>query len=132
MIRVVHQKRSALNQPSHYVGRPTVLGNPFTHLTRDTKAIEIVPTVEMAVARYSQWFYQQMKTNSDFRLAVSKLAVEYQNTGYLNLACWCKDELQPRPTDHVCHADVIRDFLHITYPVRTYYRANQILLEDEK
>jgi len=87
-----------------------VLGNPFTHLTKNTKAMYIVPTVEDAVKQYDNHLMKSVSTgrdNGEFN-ELLRLAELYQREGVLYLSCWCKDELAPRPSDHVCHADVLR------------------------
>lgn len=132
MINVIHKMRSGKDIPDHaYIGRPTILGNPFTHLTKDTKALEVVPTVEDAVQRYSGWFYEQFNKDVDFRAEVFKLTNQHLATGELNLACWCKDDLKPSPKDHACHGDVVRDFVEVTYPVVVHFqRSRRIFLDD--
>lgn len=133
MIRVIHKMRSGKDIPDHaYIGRPTILGNPFTHLTKDTKAIEIVETVEVAVDRYAGWFYEQLKTTPEFRDAAFNLVEQNRRKGELNLACWCKDELKPSPKDHMCHADVVREFVEFTYPAVVHYqRARRLMIDPD-
>ena len=122
-IYVVHRKRSGLTLPGvDYVGRPHILGNRYTHLDKDTLAEYKVATVEEAVACYRADFYKKLQADPEFREEVVRLVRKYQTTGQLILACWCKDELAPRKTDHVCHCDVIREFILLTLPPMTYYQ----------
>lgn len=127
MIYVVHQKRSAPSLRNvQYVGRPTALGNPFTHLTKNTKALFIVPTVEDAVNQYQQWLYAAWERNEwngvEFR-EIQRLADIYRKEKVLYLSCWCKDELKPRPTDHACHADILRREIKNLANVLDYYES---------
>ena len=75
-----------------YVGRPTVLGNPYTlkeyHRTD-------------AIARYRLWLRQQWRRGGAVRQELERLAAKYRRDGQLTLLCWCA----PLP----CHADVIRE-----------------------
>ena len=75
-----------------YVGRPTVLGNPYT-LQEYTRTD--------AIARYRLWLRQQWQRQGEVRAALLQLARRYQEQGEITLLCWCA----PRP----CHAEVIRE-----------------------
>lgn len=70
-----------------YIGRPTLVGNPFEigkHGDR-AKVIEL----------YREWFYKQL-ANNQFKTYVEGLKGQ-------RLACWCK------PLS--CHGDVIVEYL---------------------
>jgi len=75
-----------------YVGRPTVLGNPYT-LQAYTRTD--------AIARYRIWLRQQWQRQGEVHAALLQLARWYQARAQLTLVCWCA----PRR----CHADVIRE-----------------------
>ena len=52
-IFVLHHKRSGMiTDGTEYIGRPSILGNPFTHLETDTLAQSKVDTVEDAINEY--------------------------------------------------------------------------------
>lgn len=128
-IYVLHHKRSGLTADGvQYIGRPHVLGNPFTHLEKDTLAQYKVDTVEQAIDEYRIHFYRELNTNPEFRNEVARLVRHYQLHGILYLSCWCKDELSPRSKDHGCHCDVVREFILTTLPVLYWQqRAGNIL-----
>ena len=106
-IVVVHTKRS--NHPNTInVGRPSVLGNPFSHLSY-VKHVTHVPTVEDAVQHYKSWLIDRIADSQPVRSALNHIINVGQQHGTVHLACWCKDETKPYPSDHVCHADVIRN-----------------------
>lgn len=108
-IVVVHHKRSS--QPNTiYVGRPHVLGNPFSHLTY-AKGTELVPTVDDAVSKYREWLLDRINTSITVCDALNHIINIGNEHGTVHLACWCKDELNPSPKDHACHADVIREVI---------------------
>jgi hypothetical protein len=75
-----------------YVGRPTVLGNPYT--LKEYNRTD-------AIARYRLWLRQQWQRHSEVHAALLQLARQYHEQGALTLVCWCA----PRP----CHAEVIRE-----------------------
>ena len=89
MITIVnkHHDRNGI-----YVGRPTVLGNPYT-----LKAY----TRTDAIARYRIWLRQQWQRHGEVHAALLQLARRYTERGELTLACWCAPQ-------H-CHAEVIRE-----------------------
>lgn len=106
-IVIVHTKRSNHINTIN-VGRPSVLGNPFSHL--HLKHCIHVPTVEDAVQHYKQWLIDSIPTSQAIRDALNNIIIAGR-TGTVHLACWCKDETKPLPSDHICHADVIRNVI---------------------
>ena len=121
-IIVVHQKRSALILPNvEYVGRPTELGNPYSHLNKKTLAEFYVPTVEDAIQLYGFHFYNVLMSIPSARAHFRHLLNVYRQHGILYLSCWCKDELDPRPHDHACHCDILREAILFTIPVTRFF-----------
>ena len=121
-IIVVHQKRSALILPNvEYVGRPTELGNPYSHLNTKTLAEFYVPTVEDAIQLYGFHFYNILMSIPSARAHFRHLLNVYRQHGILYLSCWCKDELDPRPHDHACHCDILREAILFTIPVTRFF-----------
>lgn len=121
-IIVVHQKRSALYLPNvEYVGRPTELGNPYSHLNKKTLAEFYVPTVEDAIQLYGFHFYNVLMSIPSARAHFRHLLNVYRQHGILYLSCWCKDELDPRPHDHACHCDILREAILFTIPVTRFF-----------
>jgi len=76
-----------------YIGRPSVLGNPYP--------VSKSRTHEQAVGEYRQWLRRQWQVGGRVREALLALAREYKRTGELTLVCWCK----PYP----CHGDVLAE-----------------------
>lgn len=87
--RVVHCRREAYDV---YVGRPSVYGNPFSHLA-GTLAQYQVSTREEAVAAYRTWIH-----NPENRALLQKVKTELKGKV---LGCWCK------PLS--CHGDVLAE-----------------------
>jgi hypothetical protein len=75
-----------------YVGRPTVLGNPYT-LKMYTRPD--------AIARYRIWLRQQWPLQGEVHAALLQLARLYKAREQLTLVCWCAPQR--------CHAEVIRE-----------------------
>jgi hypothetical protein len=89
-VLVVNQ-RSQKN--GFYVGRPTVLGNPFQ--------IGVAGEREKVIEKYRYWLAEKLLLDSPQRLALEHLAELLKGEMALALACWCAPE--------ACHADVIRE-----------------------
>jgi uncharacterized protein DUF4326 len=89
-IKVINRKRDGIPDGAAYVGRPTILGNPFKIGEDGTR--------EEVIAKYETYFRERISKDERFRVAVEKLR------GREILVCWCA----PKP----CHADVIARYLH--------------------
>jgi hypothetical protein len=92
----VVNKRKYAPEPGerfHYIGRPSVLGNKWSHRA-DTKAEFVVSSREEAVRTYELWLRKQIDSGD---LEVLK-ALEVIQEGDA-LVCWCSPAL--------CHGDAI-------------------------
>jgi hypothetical protein len=86
----------------HYVGRPTALGNPFSHLAGTLAKFKVASRDE-AVDRYREWLEERLGSdNPETRMFVSLLE-EYERCGELTLVCFCVPER--------CHAEIIKEFI---------------------
>lgn len=84
-----------------YIGRPSVLGNPFTHLpVANTLAKFSVATRDEAVDKYRDWLREQYKANPAVRKELLRLIAIYETTSELILICWC--------APLKCHGDVLK------------------------
>lgn len=82
--------------PGVYIGRPSVLGNPFAigrHGTRDE-----------VIAKYRTWLWQSMSHGSPELQEIDRLAEKLITDGGLTLVCWC--------APLKCHGDIIADAIH--------------------
>lgn len=86
---VVHCKKAPKNSFS-YIGRPSLLGNPFP--LKDPKD-EIAR--ELVINKYRDWFNERLG-DPEFRAALEEVRGK-------NLGCWCA----PR----ACHGDVVLEWL---------------------
>ena len=119
-IIVIHTSRTARYvDPDQvfplYRGK-SILANPYTHLPlNNTKAQWQVTTVEEAIRCYATWLdfsiINNREINKAMRVLYNRAVALYKAQREVYLACWCKDELDPRRDDHGCHCDVVRDRL---------------------
>ena len=89
MIKVVNKK--FYKGRGEYIGRPSVLGNPF----------KIVPGEgrEEMIEKYRIWLWEEIKKKGKVYRELMRLA-ELAKIGDLILICWCKPL--------ACHGDVIK------------------------
>lgn len=73
---------------THYIGRPSPLGNPYSH-REGTQALEVVTTREIAVAKF-EWY---VRGRPDLLQKIKELPEDAV------LGCWCKPKY--------CHGDII-------------------------
>ena len=87
MINVVNKK--TYKGGGVYIGRPSPLGNPYTHIVdRRTLAEHVVKTRDEAVAGYAEWLNEQMSHNGVVAKTARDLVAQYSRTGQLTLICW--------------------------------------------
>ena len=98
----IHNKRKSNPVDGVYIGRPSVLGNPFSHL-KGTLADYSVSSRDEAVDRYETWLRSELKTNKVVVKEMRKLYKKFTNSGCLNLVCWCHPAR--------CHGDVIKKLI---------------------
>src|SRR5690606_14662571 len=80
------------NLPAIYIGRPTPLGNPFTHLYGVAKRYNMTyrPTPQDAVNSYYEWLdYEIMKQSPDVMNQLASIVREYKSKGFVRISCWC-------------------------------------------
>jgi hypothetical protein len=93
-VQVVN-RRTYTGKDAHYVGRPTILGNPFSAKQHGQ---------EEAISKYKDWLNLQWTTNNEKVIdALMYLATTLKHDGKIILACWCAPK--------ACHADVIKKAL---------------------
>ncbi len=99
-INVVNKKSHKPTSSDWYIGRPSPLGNPFTHLTGRTLAQYVCATRDEAIRRYEDWLDEQLASNALVREEFKAL-VEYAREGDVtNLVCWC--------APLACHGHVLK------------------------
>lgn len=78
-----------------YIGRPSLLGNPFKIGTHGTRA--------EVVAQYRVWLWQQIQEQTAVFQELQRLAIQAHHDD-LVLLCWCKESDCEVP----CHGDVVQ------------------------
>ena len=100
MITVTNKRHGAVGE---YIGRPSVLGNPFA-IGRDGTRDEVI-------AKYRVWLNDQLHENEAVGRELSRLA-DLAHAGDLNLVCWCAPQK--------CHGDVVKSCLEWMNSIREY------------
>jgi len=100
MIRV--ENRKTYRGDGIFVGRPSPLGNPYSHLSF-SKAEFRVATRDEAVDNYRGWLEEKLDSNNPASRLFLNLLDQYEKTGELVLICFCKPER--------CHADIIKEMI---------------------
>lgn len=101
MINVVNKYKHKPTQNDVYIGRGSVLGNPFTHLDLNgTKAQVKCETREEAIDSYEK--YLRSKISEKDQAVCDELNRIYLQSkkGEVNLVCFC--------TPKTCHGDIIK------------------------
>ena len=112
-ILITHAMRNKKLPRTHYVGRPSVLGNPYTHLRTPNKADITVANITEAVYAYDDYITEAINEGNERIIdALNVILDDAEQGGTIHLCCWCKDEVTPYSTDNeLCHADIIRDII---------------------
>lgn len=85
-----------------YIGRPSPLGNPFSHL-KGTKAQHLVKDRDEAVAKFEEYLRDRINKDLNITQEMKRLYKLWQTEGELTLVCWCAPK--------ACHGDVIKKLL---------------------
>jgi hypothetical protein len=100
-IHVYNKHKEEHSGPNvYYIGRPSVLSNPYTHQSdKKTLAKYIVKDRETAIQCYDHYFDVMYGSNVAFKKAVDEIYEKYKNGEDCYLGCFCK------PLS--CHGDII-------------------------
>ncbi|HZS06754.1 MAG TPA: DUF4326 domain-containing protein [Blastocatellia bacterium] len=93
MIRI--ENRKTYRGQGVYIGRPSLLGNPFRIGEHGTR--------EEVIARYRSWLWRQIRLRGEVYRELQQLAAK-ATQGDLVLICWCKNAGRHVP----CHGDIIQ------------------------
>lgn len=87
-----------------YIGRGSILGNPFTHLNKSETLAEFqVETREDALKNYGKYFIESFKTKKEFRKYVIDLMSLLKQQKEINFLCYC--------SPNGCHGDFVKEFI---------------------
>ena len=90
---IVVSKRSSyeIKGEAIYIGRPSILGNPFTVKDHGHGT---------AIALFRKWLWKHMQSDTPQHQELQRLAELHKQKQDITLVCWCK----PKP----CHGDVVK------------------------
>ena len=96
---VIHNKKTEPTIDGIYIGRPYVLGNPFSHKEKSIAKYKVKSRDE-AVDEYEKWLDEKLKdSESEEYKEFCRLLELYKSNKRLDLICWC------HPLR--CHGDVL-------------------------
>src|SRR5574340_1813137 len=104
IINVVNTHKHIKTSSDVYIGRGSVLGNPYTHLPLEkSKAEHQVATREEAIEKYKQWLdLNILNMEEKITNELNKILHMSQDGGF-NLVCFCKPKS--------CHGDYIKQLI---------------------
>jgi len=118
MIKVVNKYKHIITENDIYIGRGSVLGNPYSHLElKDTKAQIKCKTREEAVDCYRERLMQTLYdftsesetfVSKEFRKNYVKELQKIKNLSEkqdVNLVCFCAPKS--------CHGDIIKEIIEL-------------------
>lgn len=104
MIYIYNRRTETHNKNDFYIGRGSVLGNPYSHIKdRKTKAIYEAKDRDDAIDKYSYYFDLMYGSNKAFTQAIDEIYEVYKSGDDVFLGCFCKPLR--------CHGDVIKEKL---------------------
>ena len=104
MIYIYNRRIETHNKNDFYIGRGSVLGNPYSHIKdRKTKAIYEAKDRDDAIDKYSYYFDLMYGSNKAFTQAIDEIYEVYKSGDDVFLGCFCKPLR--------CHGDVIKEKL---------------------
>lgn len=96
MVEIYIRNKKTYNGEGEYIGRPTVLSNPFI-ITKNQHR-------HTTIDRYAIWLKDAIKHNAPEVLTeLERLFSILKDKQKLNLICWCSPKL--------CHGDIIKQVL---------------------
>lgn len=97
-----HAEDHTSHPNNFYIGRNSILGNPFTHDGKKSSLAKMsFPTREEAIDAYKIYFHKMIEQDEEFRRAFDAIYEKYKNGEDVYLQCFCK----PLP----CHGDFIAE-----------------------
>lgn len=102
-IKIVNIKNHIPTEYDFYIGRPSILGNPYSN-KKNSIADIIIDKEEDAIEYYKKYFYERIEScDKVFIDELNRMYVFYKEHGKLNICCWCFPKR--------CHGDIIKEYL---------------------
>lgn len=123
MIKVIHKKDSFKYKNVFYIGRGSVLGNPYTSIkNRETKAEFVVDSRDESIENFKNYLNdcinRKDKEVCDILNKIYRLQLEED----VYLSCFCKPKS--------CHGDVIKEVIESKIKNRIEIKDQLNLFED--
>lgn len=105
MIYVYNRTKETHEGPNNYfIGRPSILGNPYTHIKdKTTLASYVVRTRDEAIDLYDHYFDVMYSGNIEYKKLIDEIYEKYKNGIDIYLECYCAPLR--------CHGDIIKEKL---------------------
>ena len=105
MIYVYNRTKETHEGPNNYfIGRPSILGNPYTHIKdKTTLASYVVRTRDEAIELYDHYFDVMYSGNIEYKKLIDEIYEKYKNGVDVYLECYCAPLR--------CHGDIIKEKL---------------------
>lgn len=107
MLKVVnkHSHKPNQKQKDYYIGRGSLLGNPFTHLPLEkSKALYQVADRDEAIRKYEIYLCNKITVAGDRAIRMEfKKIIDMMKSSDVNLVCFCAPKR--------CHGDVIKEII---------------------
>lgn len=95
-----------------YIGRPSILGNPFSHREKSIAKYKVA-SVEEAISKYKDWLFNNLD-NEQILAELYRLA-DIAESDILILGCWCVPF-------HDCHGEIIKELIEYILEERSNER----------
>lgn len=96
MPRIIVRNKRNYSGPGDYIGRPSVLGNPYPVDERNPQF-----TRQKVIGYYRDWLKGRLAGRHEATLAELRRLVDWATNNDLNLICWC--------APLACHGDVLKE-----------------------
>lgn len=107
-IFVVNKRNHAPTDRDFYIGRGSILGNPYTSKELGkTKAVFQADNRVDSIHKYETFLRLELLNNNELFISVIKEMVETLKVGDIYLVCYCKPA--------ICHGDVIKSIVNGLY-----------------
>jgi hypothetical protein len=104
MITVVNKYKHVPTINDVYIGRGSILGNPFTSIkNKETKAIFSCDTREESIELFEKYLSNELKKKNQVLCSEMNRLWVLSKTTNINLVCFCKPKS--------CHGDIIKKIL---------------------
>ncbi len=102
MITVVNKYKHDPTDNDVYIGRGSIVGNPYTHLDSKYDGAITVKTRKEAIELYGDYMDKKINTSDEFKNYMNDILEEAKQHD-VNLVCFCKPKS--------CHGDIIKKYL---------------------